>query len=88
MMPPNVTMLYAGNLCVSAPNNGNEANNEDAVDRPEPANRSAFAQFADAELRIDIIHLHEDQLQERDQDEERQEPVNPGLPEQSSENPD
>jgi len=52
----------SGNPLRERANERNEANNQDAVDRPEPANGSAVPQYADAELRIDVIHLHQNQL--------------------------
>src|ERR1017187_2729998 len=76
-----------GNFLRESANERNETNNQDAIDRPEPADGSAIPQYADAKLRIDVIHLHEDQLQEGDQDEEGQKPVNPALPPEPDEEP-
>src|SRR5437879_2289013 len=60
-------------------NNWNEKNHKDTVNVPKPPYRSALAQFTNSERRKNIIHLHEDQLQERDQNEKAEEAIEPIL---------
>src|ERR1019366_5662913 len=79
--------LIGGNLLGERADERNEANDQDAVDPPKSASGSAIPQFASDEHWIDVIHLHENQLQERDQDEEGHEPIDPGLSQESDEEP-
>src|SRR4029077_11518723 len=66
----------------------NQDDDKVAVDRPQFANRSAFAEFANTKGREDVTHLHEYELQERDQNKEGEQPIETGLFQKPAEEPD
>ena len=59
--------------------NRDEENDQDAVNRPEASHRSALAQFTNAKGRKHIVHLHEDQFEKCDQNQEGQQPIKSDL---------
>src|SRR5262245_19282906 len=61
-----------------------EEDDHDSVDRGKLSDRSVRAEFANAELWKDVIHLQKDRLEKSDEDKEQQQPVKSGLPNQSS----
>src|SRR6266480_2460677 len=62
-----------------------QANDNDRVDCGKLSDRRVKAQFANAELRKNVIHLQKDRFQKSDEEEENKQPVEAGLTDQPPE---